>query len=126
MPGRSTLSNLINKVNNIIANAESNVDTGIIYIDITKAFDSINHEFLIAKLKGQYGIDGALLELIRMLIIKRSFSVSIGSQISPKRDIKSGIPQGGIISPLLFTLFINVISLLKHYQIVIYFYMQTT
>jgi len=78
----------------------------IIYLDFRKAFDSVPHERLLTKLK-TYGITRNVLEWIRMFLSGRTQRVKVGSDMSNKKDVLSGIPQGSILGPILFTLFIN-------------------
>ena len=78
--------------------------TLVLFIDISKAFDSIHHGALIHKLKC-LGLKGALLNYIENFLQNRSFKVTIGNSISDAFVIKKGLPQGSVLSPLLFSLF---------------------
>ena len=79
----------------------------VIYFDFAKAFDSVNHDVLIHKLKSQYGIDGVLLKFIINYLEGRKQRVIIGGHQSSLRNVNSGVPQGSIIGPILFVLFID-------------------
>ena len=77
---------------------------GAIFMDLSKAFDTINHELLIAKLHA-YGVDKRSLDLIKDYLSGRKQRVKIGSTYSSWSDLKEGVPQGSVLGPLLFNIF---------------------
>ena len=81
-------------------------DAGAILTDLSKAFDSLNYELLIAKLNA-YGFDKESLEFIRSYLKERKQKTKVGSFYSTWKSIKLGVPQGSILGPLLFNIFIN-------------------
>ena len=77
-----------------------------LFMDLSKAFDTINHDLLIAKLKA-YGLSKEALKLMKSYLKNRKQKVQINNKFSSERDVIAGVPQGSIDSPLLFNLFIN-------------------
>ena len=77
-----------------------------IFVDLSKAFDTVNHQILLNKLE-HYGIRGKALKLFESYLTGRKQYVQINDNKSQTRSISCGVPQGSVLGPLLFLIFIN-------------------
>ena len=80
--------------------------TGLLFVDISKAFDSLNHKVLLGKLE-HVGLSGRSLKWFRSYLVDRQQRVLINGESSEPRPIALGVPQGSILGPLLFNIYIN-------------------
>ena len=79
---------------------------GALLTDLSKAFDCLNHGLLIAKLEA-YGFDHKSLSYINSYLSGRKQRTKVNNSFSSWTDIKSGIPQGSVLGPLLFNIYLN-------------------
>ena len=78
----------------------------VVLVDLKKAFDTVDHEILLMKLE-IYGIKGPALSLLRSYVANRTQKCQINRSTSSERIIKCGVPQGSILEPLLFLVYIS-------------------
>ena len=104
--GDSTINQLIYLVHNIYKGLENRQDIKIVFLDFSKAFDRVWHRGLIFKLE-RLGVRGKLLKLIKNYLLDRKQMVVIEGIMSDSMYILAGVPQGSILGPLLFLVYIN-------------------
>ena len=107
---------ILKTVNEISKNLEENKSTVSLFLDLKKAFETVNHSLLLNKL-AKYGIRGPALELAKSFLTNRRQYVLANNTKSSCREITCGIPQGSTLGPLFFVIFINDIFLCSNFRI---------
>ena len=103
------------------------LDTGenaiLVLLDLSAAFDTVDHPTLLARLHQWVGIRGSALQWFSSYLSHRSFSVSIGQHSSSSAPLSCGVPQGSILGPILFSLYMLPLgNIIRKYNLSFHFF----
>jgi Reverse transcriptase (RNA-dependent DNA polymerase) len=104
--GKSTSDLLISFSEHINANLNDNMHTIALFVDFTKAFDTINHKILLEVLQN-IGIRGPLLSWFKNYLSERKLIVKVAEEYSIPKEVNMGVPQGSNLGPLLYIIYVN-------------------
>ena len=106
LKSHSTTTSLLKSTNKWLLNIDKGLINGVLFLDLRKAFDTVDHKILIDKLK-LYGITGNTLNWFISYLDKRYQTCKVNNVRSSRKLIECGVPQGSNLGPLLFLLYVN-------------------
>ena len=107
--GRGVEDQLLLMYGEIIERVDTGEVVDVVYLDLSKAFDVVHHELMIEKLMS-LGFSPKVLKWIEAFLTGRRMFVSVGSGDSSLKIVKSGVPQGSVLGPLLFLIYVNTLA----------------
>ena len=112
----STETTLIKVMNDILLKMNSQHVTLLILLDLSAAFDTVDHQLLLERLSDEVGIRGTALNWFRSYLSDRSQGVSVHGILSRPFDLNCGVPQGSCLGPLLFIIYVSKLyKIVEHY-----------
>ncbi|KAK3743825.1 hypothetical protein RRG08_043556 [Elysia crispata] len=101
----STETALLRVANDILRYIDNKKSVLLILLDLSAAFDTIDHDILLARAHSRFGIDGKALYWLNAYLKNRTQTVSIDNNKATPSPLKYGVPQGSVLGPLLFTMY---------------------
>ena len=103
----STETALLRVQNDILHDIDKKKVSLLVLLDLSAAFDTIDHTILLKRLRNKFGIKGTALNWIKSYLSCRTQKVKVGDKYSETKEIKYGVPQGSVLGPILFTMYMS-------------------
>ena len=94
-------------IDELLISCDDNMPSVLIPLDLSAAFDTVDHDLLLFILRTEIGIEGIALDWFRSFLIGRNCKVKINSSYSDPMEIEFGVPQGSVLGPILFSIYIR-------------------
>jgi hypothetical protein len=104
---RSTTLQCMRLTDQVTLNFNNNMSTAVVFLDIEKAFDTTWHACMVYKLS-KLEFSAGIITLISSFLSNRKFIISVEGEMSTPREIQAGVPQGSVLSPTLYSIYIYI------------------
>ncbi len=104
-PYHSTETTLIRVTNNLLSSSDRGCISLLVLLDLSAVFDTIDHNILLNRLENSVGISGSALAWFKSYLSDRHQFVAVNEEVSYRSQVQYGVPQGSVLGPLLFTLY---------------------
>ena len=101
----NTETALVKIINDLLICADQKKVSILVLLDLSAAFDTIDHSILLDRLKYDFGFDGIVLKWFTSYLTNRTQSVSVNNSFSSKQLLSFGVPQGSVLGPILYSLY---------------------
>ena len=123
----STETALVRVMNDLLCAVDKKQKVGLVLLDLSAAFDTVNHAVLLERLRESMGIEGTALQWFESYLSDRFQSVSVSGVTSDRFKLTTGVPQGSVLGPLLFTIYMSPLAdLIKAHGLIAHFYADDT
>lgn len=114
-------------MNDILLSVDSGDSVILILLGLTAAFDTVDHGILLSRLEQYVGIQGSALSWFKSFLTNRTFSVGIGGSVSSVAPLTCGVPQGSILAPSLFSLYmLSLGTIFRRHKVSFHLYADDT
>ncbi len=108
--GHSTETALTKMMDDIIRAVDEGCVVALMSLDISAAFDAVDHDVLVERLENEFGITGTCSQWIRSYLTDRSSVVRVGKSLSAAVPVRCGVPQGSVLGPMLYTAYVSPVG----------------
>uniref|UniRef100_A0A669B7W6 Reverse transcriptase domain-containing protein n=1 Tax=Oreochromis niloticus TaxID=8128 RepID=A0A669B7W6_ORENI len=122
-PNHSTETALLKVVNDLLVHADNDRTSVLLLLDLSAAFDTVDHGILLDRLEHFIGITGNVLSWLRSYLSGRSQTVNFNNVLSETCVVRHGVPQGSVLGPLLFSMYLSPLgALLRSFKVTFHCY----